>query len=268
VSSSSALAGTSSDKVPASVMKRQVLERLRTMCDKVDKNARVAQTRYKRYFDHKVHTTPSYNVNEYVYVDLADPRLRPASRRTNESEQLANANRYKLMFKKTGPYRIVAVQSHTVTLDEDGINNTVSMDRISRASRPPPAERPSETADANSNIDNLGANAPSEEMSTSNAPVETPDDVDDGTIPSTSSQLNSPAPPEEVAPDVEPTNTPTEQREYVVDRIISHEGKGRNKKYVVRWYGYAPEHDTVEPPENLPQHFIRRYWRRKRGTNA
>lgn len=50
-------------------------------------------------------------------------------------------------------------------------------------------------------------------------------------------------------------------QEYVVDWIVRHIGKQPNFKHAVRWYGYEASGDTVHPPENLPAHFVARYWR-------
>jgi Chromo (CHRromatin Organisation MOdifier) domain len=33
--------------------------------------------------------------------------------------------------------------------------------------------------------------------------------------------------------------------------------------YQVRWLGYDPAEDTWEEKDELPSHFIRRYWRTK-----
>ena len=51
-----------------------------------------------------------------------------AAKMSIESEKLTQRKRYKLMFKKTGPFKIVATNPHTVTIDEDGLHNTVSID--------------------------------------------------------------------------------------------------------------------------------------------
>ena len=45
------------------------------------------------------------------------------------------------------------------------------------------------------------------------------------------------------------------QEEYVVDLVHAHRdvgrGKSRARQYLVRWHGYAHEHDTWEPEANL-----------------
>jgi hypothetical protein len=51
--------------------------------------------------------------------------------------------------------------------------------------------------------------------------------------------------------------------EYVVDRVIDAVDRFGDETlvYLVRWLGYDAEDDTWEPEQNLPEHFIRRYWR-------
>jgi hypothetical protein len=40
-------------------------------------------------------------------------------------------------------------------------------------------------------------------------------------------------------------------KEYEVEKIITHRKKGRDVQYLVRWKGYGPEDDTWEPERNL-----------------
>ncbi|CAN8071820.1 unnamed protein product [Agarophyton chilense] len=56
-------------------------------------------------------------------------------------------------------------------------------------------------------------------------------------------------------------------QEFVIDRIVPHiytpEGEVR---YQVRWYGFSPDEDTVEPIEHLPRSKVLSYHRRARVT--
>lgn len=53
---------------------------------------------------------------------------------------------------------------------------------------------------------------------------------------------------------------------YLIERILDHKiGKGRNaRKYLVRWLGYPPEHDTWEPESIIAESengdTLRKYW--------
>lgn len=55
-------------------------------------------------------------------------------------------------------------------------------------------------------------------------------------------------------------------RKYAVDFIVSHAGEGDNFRYVMSSYGYAPADDMVEPPEYIPEYSVTRYWRRMKTT--
>jgi hypothetical protein len=64
----------------------------------------------------------------------------------------------------------------------------------------------------------------------------------------------------EVLPDPDPR-----EKDYVVDRLVDAlmNNMGQNFLYQVRWLGYDPAEDTWEEKDELPAHFIRRYWRTK-----
>lgn len=98
------VADTSGRNVPASILKLDVLYWVRTMSTQVPNSTRVVQTIYKLYFDRRVQSTLSQQANGLEQVYFLDPRLRPTSRLSNESDQLANGNSYKFVLKKRGPY--------------------------------------------------------------------------------------------------------------------------------------------------------------------
>jgi Chromo (CHRromatin Organisation MOdifier) domain len=50
----------------------------------------------------------------------------------------------------------------------------------------------------------------------------------------------------------------------LVDRLVDAQMNDMGQiLYQVRWLGYDPAEDTWEEKEELPTHFIRRYWRAK-----
>lgn len=53
-------------------------------------------------------------------------------------------------------------------------------------------------------------------------------------------------------------------QEYAEDCIVRYVGRGYTVKYVVRQYGYRPVNDTLEPPAQISEHFFPRI-RRRRG---
>lgn len=50
--------------------------------------------------------------------------------------------------------------------------------------------------------------------------------------------------------------------EYAVAFIVRHVGKGNKTKYAVFLYEYTPAKDTIDPAEDIPQHFITSHWNR------
>ena len=58
---------------------------------------------------------------------------------------------------------------------------------------------------------------------------------------------------------------PSEQDEYVVDKIVNHREEGDGTlSYLVKWYGYASDQNTWEQITNLRRSMIERYFRRKK----
>jgi hypothetical protein len=39
--------------------------------------------------------------------------------------------------------------------------------------------------------------------------------------------------------------------EYEVEEVLAHRGDGRVRRYLVKWLGYGPEHNSWEPVGNL-----------------
>ena len=110
------------------------------------------------------------------------------------------------MFKKTGPFRVVAVQSHTVTIDEDGIHNTVSVDPISPTSAPHESQPKVPATTDNATEDHVGD--------------DTPDNMEN-------QQTSGEASADQDRPHSH------EPHDFAVDRIIDHEGSGSNRLYRV-----------------------------------
>lgn len=51
-----------------------------------------------------------------------------------------------------------------------------------------------------------------------------------------------------------------ESREYVFDKTSGHVIRDGVTKYVIRWYGYLHQEDTVEVPHSLPNQIVVCYW--------
>lgn len=129
--------------------------------------------------------------------------------------------------RKTGPFRITKLKSHTVVIDKDGVSNAVYTHRI--AADPmlesnKSTKRP-RTAERSSSSQTVG---------------DRPRQQNDRTM-------------KDVACKTDP------QVEHAVEQIIGHEGHGRRCRYTVPCYGYAPKEDTLEPARNNSHHFLARY---------
>lgn len=63
--------------------------------------------------------------------------------------------------------------------------------------------------------------------------------------------------------DDEPKEPEQSEDEYIVEKIVGHTLENGQVPYRVRWYKYNYEDATAEPEQNIPNHFIRRYWKRQ-----
>lgn len=91
------------------------------------------QARYKLDYDQRICETPHFTPNTYVF--LYSPTLRTNS--SSAAKSLLMKEHHKLQLETLGPFRIISVQNHSVTTEENGISNKVSIDRVTDASSSP-----------------------------------------------------------------------------------------------------------------------------------
>ena len=94
-----------------------------------------AQRRYKTDFDQKVRFGPVVAVGDLVYVDRPPRPLTSTERRDLHSYE--GGPSVKLLPKTEGPFRVRAATPTTVVVDQDGVSNRVSIDRVTRMPRGP-----------------------------------------------------------------------------------------------------------------------------------
>ena len=246
-----------------STLKREFLERLKTLRFRAGMNLHHAQTRYKKNFDRGV-VQKNANLEEgddaYVRVEVTDVG------RNHKLESLVQ-----------GPYRVVENAGNTFRLRIGEETVRVSSDRVT----PAPSRVNDPVGDKTS--ERIITTAPRQEVEPEEP--ESPPDLTspDGilTPPTEGPPPGGLTPGKEKPPRVKrrvrftlPEATPVPPRdkapsnnasaqEYVVDKIVDAvDGFGDGSLvYRVRWLGYDPSEDTWEPEEHLPAHFIRRYWK-------
>ena len=108
-------------------LKRHILRRLRQSLAQAQVRTTEAQKRYKADFDQKVQRTLTVKAGDYVFVDRAPGTV-------EEDDEDAYAQRTKkLLPRSTGPYLVKSTTEDTVTIEQDGLQNVVSIDRVSMA---------------------------------------------------------------------------------------------------------------------------------------
>jgi hypothetical protein len=149
---------------------------------------------------------------------------------------------HKLESLVQGPYRVTENAGTTLRLCIGDETVRVSSDRVTRA---PTRHHPS-------------ISTPTPE--TSSDPATTPPACEEDAVPRKS---KPPRRDRFALPEVIHDPGPTE-KEYVVDRLVDAQMNDMGQiLYQVRWLGYDPADDTWEEKDELPTHFIRRYWRTK-----
>ena len=185
------------------------------MVQETKSNSERIQRRMKQNFDNRVKPTRLIRKNDFVYLENVS---------TEYSKDTGVRNRHKLSRKATGPYMVIDESSHTVTIDRDGLNETVSRDRVTLAPRPDKAT----TSDSVPQI------------------------------------LKRQKPPEARENDSTPGHQSMDEtgKEYVIEKIVDYDEE--EMLFRVNWTGYTSEQDTWEPPGALPFNQIARYFRRTR----
>lgn len=134
----------------------------------------------------------------------------------------------KLPSTLTGTFHVIEVRPATRTIDQDGIRNTVFVDKATVA----PSGR---------------------ETPTENSKTQTE---------------NNPAGKEETNErdhKTEEENVAKAPLEYTIAHLVRQVGKVESVKYVVHWCGYTTADDTVETPAHIPDHFITRFGAEREG---
>lgn len=108
--------------MPDDKMRLQLMSRLETMKAKTGTTLTKSKRRYKKYFYRAVRYVPNITLCMQVFIDKPPPSAK------TQPELLSNQPRSKLQHKTTGPFKVLASTSDTVTIREEGIPNTVSKD--------------------------------------------------------------------------------------------------------------------------------------------
>ena len=210
------------DQLSPEEARLKVLHRAKDLIERASARTSQQQARYKKAHDKKVRSIVQIRPGDEVFIDNP-PSLGASS---------SDGPNSKLSRKASQAYKVIQVTDTTAKVLIDGIEDMVSLDRVTRA--PPPLDpqtlKPQQT--------------------------ETP--VADDSKAET--KQNSP-PPKEPTPERSEKHPGglKQTKEYVVEKLIDHRNTTKGPEYLVRWYKFPPEKDTWEPYHHIPQHFRMRY---------
>ncbi|CDF39905.1 unnamed protein product [Chondrus crispus] len=129
-----AVSNTEDPRTPVQY-KRATLRKLRDALERARVKLTAAQRRYQADFDKKVRFRPVIEVGDLVYVDRPPRPLTSTERGDLPSND--GGPSVKLLPKTEGPFRVRSATETTVVVDQDGVSNRVSIDRITRMPRGP-----------------------------------------------------------------------------------------------------------------------------------
>lgn len=122
------------DALPPSKVKERLHLRLRKLMQSADRRLSAAQHAYKANYDKRVRPhRQTLKVGDSVFVQRETATEQEDREKRNRSGAVGD---HKLRSKALGPFPVVKVASHTVTILRDGLADTVSKDRIEKAPSP------------------------------------------------------------------------------------------------------------------------------------
>ena len=256
------------EKLSTAQHRTRFLQRIASLMRTASERIKQAQSRYKANFDAHVRVrNQDLQPGDYVFIR----RELPIEGETN-----------KLQSPSIGPFKVVKKSSHTVVIiDEDGLEDTISLDRVTRAPgmstrvEEPEEELPPQE-DAEQEQSGIQPDAPQDD--TASAP-EAP--MQEQTLPSPTvndgrgmvtrararaeqqaTQQDTPVASDDPGEQGRELLTEDEGYDHGFDRILRYDLAGNQFK--VRWTGYGPQDDTWVNPEDLPPNAIVRFFRRRR----
>lgn len=92
-----------------------------------------AQEQYKTYFDHMVKTLNKMDAGDNVFLYVPPNGARPTPKYHRDDQLGAKQINSKVLPKSTGPYMFISMDDHTVAVLQDGLENIVAVDRVTKA---------------------------------------------------------------------------------------------------------------------------------------
>lgn len=111
------------------VLQTQLLNRVQGLRSRVDDCLKAAQGRYKQDYDSKVSQIQTITPGQMVFIDRPPLLATPA----RSAVKMAQSSYNKLIPRTLGPFQVVSVTPHTLTIDENGIHKQVKIDWASAA---------------------------------------------------------------------------------------------------------------------------------------
>ena len=113
--------------------KRATLRKRRDALDRARTKLTASQMRYKDDFDKKVRFRPVVGAGDLIYVDRPPRPLKSVARRTRAQGTTGTDElSVKLLPRTEGPFRVRSATDTTVLIEQDGLENRVSIERVTK----------------------------------------------------------------------------------------------------------------------------------------
>lgn len=117
-----------SRSVSPRILRSRPVVRLTLMGEKCDSRLTAVQKQYKYDDDKCVRQTPVFKTNGLVFVDRP-----PLGVCTKNSKTTDRTTKNKLLLGAEGPYHIISGQNLNLSIDDNAVPNTISIDRAAPA---------------------------------------------------------------------------------------------------------------------------------------
>lgn len=193
-------------------------ETIKALCARPGRNARGSEKRYKRHHHNLGRPVQIFKPADMVFVDRP-PLSAPA---TTSAHAMTKTTKNKIPHRALGPFCVISVQMHTITIEEDSVPNTICIDR--------------------------GTLPPSTPLAVAQHHMNNTDKHQQELLSSEVSRRSTTRRGDQIPEHAHPMRNRTPDcidHEYTVDQTVQHTGTHDHIRYVIQWYGYSAENDTM-----------------------
>ena len=234
--------------------KLKVMERTKALVTQAAKTTEERKKKYKAYHDKRLRSQLNLNPGDEVFLNT------PPTLGQTPAERMADGTKGKLRKKTLAAFKVLeAYESTAKIVGADGIEDIVSLDRLTKA--PPPLDprtlKPATQSQSSSTRTPTRVRFAEPAQSGGHDNAESQEQ--------TTLKTKQPQPPAPTAREQErqtatkSATTAEEGDEYVVEKILAYRKADEGPEYLIKWYGYKSSDNTWEPAAHIPANMRTRF---------